>query len=228
MSQFVEKLEKEREDHKQSIKKLTLAELRVKVSWPFSLTLCYSNRTGSATFLDWGRKKSCWMRSSIPNLGEGRESVTSISWSHPLWNRKCLILGRWLGFSSPLERMKSSITVGLQKSLTLDLRLNLCYRYLETVQLHGPTCRFPTSFWDRRHVITLQGDTCHSETQIWRMGNVSFKVWGRAQRANCSKEAIQNLHSWQYHKQTNVRIQLPHAMGRVPKYNIDKELLNRH
>ena len=32
MSQFVEKLEKEREDHEKSIKHLTLAELREKVS----------------------------------------------------------------------------------------------------------------------------------------------------------------------------------------------------
>ena len=32
MSQFVEKLEKEREDHEKSIKRLTLAELREKVS----------------------------------------------------------------------------------------------------------------------------------------------------------------------------------------------------
>ena len=34
MSQFVEKLEKEREDHAQNIKNLSLAELRDKVSRP--------------------------------------------------------------------------------------------------------------------------------------------------------------------------------------------------
>ena len=118
MSQFVEKLEKEREDHKQSIKKLTLAELRVKVSYPFSLTLCYSTRTGNATFQDWGRKKNCLMKSSTPNLGEAQESATSISWSLLLWNRKCLILGPWLEFSSLLEHMKSSITVPKSRSIT--------------------------------------------------------------------------------------------------------------
>ena len=168
MTQLVDKLNKEREDHEESIKKLTLTELRAKVSrksrtyriWLISVEseVLYPETENE-------RRASQWCQ--VYKILEGIRNWQWLFHGASYYETEN---------ARPLDNVESSAACTSLRKVLQQLS--------ETVQLYRPGIWLPTGIRNRRHVLALQGDPCDSEAQVRWVGHVPIKVWDRAKRAS--------------------------------------------